>query len=249
MTPTEHELDLKLAAQLQAALLPQQCPSDCAHHEAGTANRMCGDVGGDFYDFIPLNQDQSAIVLGDVVGHGVQAALIMAVIKGFLQSDTQDRLRPMNMMKSLNTMLCDLGDRIGGVTTCSMLYMVFDAPSGTCILCNAGHAAPLIVDRDTFCAVHLARHDILLGIEPYEPTEICLTFEEGQRLVMYTDGLTEAVDGDGEFFGHNRLCQALSETRTLSAQVCADAVMTAVDTFRGSTPQADDETVVVVDRL
>jgi sigma-B regulation protein RsbU (phosphoserine phosphatase) len=241
MTPTEHELDLKLAAQ--------QCPAACQHHEAGTANRMCGEVGGDFYDFIPLNEDQSAIVLGDVVGHGVQAALVMAVIKGFLNSDTRDRMRPKNMMKALNAMLCGLGDRIGGITTCSMLYMVFDAPSGTCILCNAGHAAPLIVDRDKFCAVHLARHDILLGIEPYEPTEICLTFEEGQRLVMYTDGLTEATDVNGEFFGHNRLCSVLSETRNVSAQVCADAVMAAVDAFRGDAPQSDDETVVVLDRL
>jgi len=80
----EHELDLALAAQLQAALLPASCPSDCPHQSAAARNRMCGRVGGDFHDFLRINPDQTAILVGDVVGHGVRAALLMAKIMGFL---------------------------------------------------------------------------------------------------------------------------------------------------------------------
>lgn len=246
---SEDEMDLKLAAQLQAALLPDSCPLECEHQIAAARNRMCGSVGGDFYDFIYLNRDQSAVVIGDVVGHGVRAALLMARINGFLHSDTKDRSRPTRIVSALNEMLCRLGDQTDSVMSCSMLYMVFDAPSGMCILCNCGHPPPLLCNRDQCSSLHLGTHDILLGIEPFEPTETCHTFLSGERLVMYTDGVTDAMDSNHDPFGEQRLSQVLREHSRSSPQQCADAVMNGVETFRSNAAQTDDETIVVMDRI
>ena len=109
------DLDLALAAELQAALLPKSCPSDCPNHVAAARNRMCAGVGGDFYDFLRINDEQIALVIGDVVGHGVRASLIMAQIMGFLRSEPSRLPRPMQLVSSLNDMLIDLGDKIGSV--------------------------------------------------------------------------------------------------------------------------------------
>jgi len=241
--------DLELAAQLQSALLPDVCPGNCEHQHMAARNRMCGSVGGDFYDFIVLNDEQVAFVMGDVVGHGVQAALMMALIKGFLHADHGNRLRPTEIVNALNTMLCDLGDRTGSVTTCSLIYTVLDIPSGSCFLCNAGHAAPLLIEPRSFGAVHLSQHDLMLGIEPFEPTEICHTFQPGERLVLFTDGIPDAVNPEGEFFGTMRLNSVLMAHQHSCADDCADAVMDAVTEFRGSAEQTDDETIVILDRL
>ncbi len=246
---SEDELDLKLAAQLQAALLPDSCPLECEHQVAGARNRMCGSVGGDFYDFIYLNTDQSAIVIGDVVGHGVRAALLMAQIKGFLRSDTKDRSRPTRMVAALNDMLCHLGDQTDSIMSCSMLYMVFDAPSGVSIMCNCGHPRPFLCNREQCTSLHLGMHDILLGVEPFEPTEICHTFLPTERIVMYTDGISEAMDETREQFGEDRLRQLIRDNANSSPQQCADAVMASVETFRGQAAQSDDETIVVIDRV
>jgi len=245
----EDELDLMLAARLQAALLPKGCPLECEHQVAAARNRMCGSVGGDFYDFIHLNRDQSAIVIGDVVGHGVRAALVMAHINGFLRSDTKDRSRPTRIVSALNDMLRQLGDLTNSVMSCSLLYMVFDAPSGMCILCNCGHPRPFLCNRDQCSALPLGTHDILLGVERFEATETCHTFLTGERLLLYTDGIVEAGDEHHNLFGDERLQQVICDHSESSPGECADAVMREVDIFRGGAPQGDDETIVVVDRI
>ncbi len=246
---TEEQLDLQLAARLQAALLPKGCPLECAHFVAGTHNRMCGSVGGDFYDFIRLNSDQYAIVIGDVLGHGVRAALLMAQITGFLRSDTSIRSQPTKMVAALNDMLCHLGDQTDSVMSCTMIYMVFDAPSGMSLMCNCGHPRPFLSNRERCTSLHLGLHDILLGVESFEPTEICHTFLPNERLVLHTDGLTEAMDDDHEMFGDQRLRDVISRGADLSPQQLADSVIQAVDEHRGDAEQTDDETIVVIDRV
>ena len=249
MNDAVHNYDLELAAQLQAALLPEACPKECEHQRMAARNRMCGSVGGDFYDFIPINDEQVAFVVGDVVGHGVQAALVMAMIKGFLHADHGNRLRPTEIVANLNAMLCHLSDRTTSMTTCSLIYTVLDIPSGSCFLCNAGHAAPLLMEPNSFGAVHLSQHDLLLGIEPFEPTEICHTFKPGERLVLFTDGIPDALNPEGEFFGTSRLNTILMDHQHSDADTTADTVMDAVTAFRRDAEQTDDETIVILDRL
>ena len=248
-TRTEEQLDLALAAELQAALLPDGCPADCLHHVAAARNRMCGSVGGDFYDFIRLNADQFAIIIGDVVGHGIRASLVMAKIMGWMRSDPTGRSRPLHVMKSLNRMLIDLGDRTSAVMPCSMIYVVLDAPTGVAFLVNAGHPRPYLSDSGSSSTVLMGPSNMLLGVQEYEPEEACHTFVAGERLVLYTDGVIDAANDHGQRFGEKRLRQVLADHTAGDPDETADAVFEAVDRFRGDTPQSDDETIVVVDRV
>ena len=246
---TERDLDLALAAELQAALLPKSCPTNCPHHVAAARNRMCAGVGGDFYDFLRLNEDQIALVIGDVVGHGVRASLIMAQIMGFLRSRPDDLSRPQPIVVSLNKMLIEMGDSVGAVLSCSLLYGVIDAPTGTAFFVNAGHPRPFITDRSKSRPLHLGDPNILLGVDEFDPTEACHTFQPGERLVMYTDGIVDATNAAGEPFGDVRLHEITHEYLSAEPAACADEVFRAVQAFRGDAKQTDDETIVVIDRI
>ena len=243
------EGDLALAAELQAALLPKACPTDCPHHVVAARNRMCGGVGGDFYSFLRINDEQIALVIGDVVGHGVRASLVMAQIMGFLQSDRPKLSRPGQVVTSLNRMLLELGDRIDSILHCSLLYGVIDIPTGAGFFVNAGHPPPFVCDRRKSELLHLGRPDILLGIEEYTPAEACHTFRPGERLVMFTDGIAEAVNPDGERFGDGRFHEVIGEHLSSDPESCAEGVFRAVDDFRRDAKQTDDETIVVIDRI
>lgn len=246
---TEQQFDLALAAELQAALLPKTCPTNCPHHVAAARNRMCAGVGGDFYDFIRINEDQIALVIGDVVGHGVRASLIMAQIMGFLRSRPDDLSRPQPIVVSLNKMLIDMGTSIGSVLSCSLLYGVIDAPTGTGFFVNAGHPRPFITDRSKSEPLHLGEPNMLLGVEEFSPTEACHTFLPGERLVMFTDGILDATNPAGERFGDARLQQTVNDHLSAQPEGCAEEVFQAVEQFRQDAQQTDDETIVVIDRV
>lgn len=246
---TEQELDLALAAELQAALLPSSCPTDCPHHVAAARNRMCAGVGGDFYDFLRINDEQIALVIGDVVGHGVRASLVMAQIMGFLRSQPDELSRPMQIVAILNKMLIRLGDSVGSVLSCSLLYGVIDAPTGTGFFINAGHPRPFITDRRKSKPLHLGEPNMLLGIEEFAPTEACHTFLPGERLVMFTDGIVEAANPAGEMFGDTQLHEVINQCLSVDPQSCAEKVFHAVEEFRQGAQQTDDETIVVIDRV
>ncbi|MCD4823596.1 MAG: PP2C family protein-serine/threonine phosphatase [Phycisphaerae bacterium] len=246
---TEHELDLALATELQAALLPKACPSACKHQVAAARNRMCVGVGGDFYNFMRINDDQIVLLIGDVVGHGVRASLIMTQIMGFLRSESQRLSRPVQIISALNEMLIEMGEKIGAILPCSMFYGVIDAPTGTGLFVNAGHPRPLICNRATGSILHLSSTDILLGIEEFVPEELCHTFTSGERLVLFTDGIEDATNPAQEQFGEKRLQEAITKYLADAPDNCAEGVFRAVDEFRGDARQADDETIVVLDRV
>jgi len=241
--------DLLLAAELQAALLPKECPSGSPHYEAAARNRMCGTVGGDFYDFIQLNDDQIALVIGDVVGHGVSAALLMANIMGFLRSDLVNRTKPHRVVAELNDLLLELNDKTGSIMLCSLLYTVIDGPTGCGFFANAGHPRPILCDADRCSASPMGSCNMLLGVEPFDPHEQCHTFTSGQRMTLYTDGITDAANAAGLRFGNDRLHDIIAGNSKSRPQQLADAVFDEVQIFRGGAEQTDDESIVVFDRV
>jgi sigma-B regulation protein RsbU (phosphoserine phosphatase) len=244
----EKEFDLALAAELQAALLPAECPHDCRNYVAAARNRMCRLIGGDFYDFIRINDDQTVLVIGDVMGHGVRASLLMAQIMGYLRSRVPQLRRPGELVSAVNRMLLDLGERVGTVMLCSMFYALIDAPSSTCFYVNSGHPWPIIHRKDSGQITFMGSDGMLLGVEDFAPGELCCTFMPRDRLVMYTDGITEAPDGRGERFGGDRLRRIVSSSGQDSPVELAEAVFEAVDGFRRGAEITDDQTIVVVDR-
>lgn len=246
---SEHEFDLALAAELQSALLPKACPHDCPHQITAARNRMCAGVGGDFYDFLRLNVDQFALVIGDVVGHGVRASLVMAQIMGFLHSGQEKRSRPTEVITGLNEMLMELGERTGAVIPCSVFYAVIDSPTGICFYVNAGHPRSILCDRADGSVRPFGSGGMLLGVEEFDGQEMCHTFMPGQRLVMYTDGITEAALKNGDQFGSERLGEVIVRHAGDPPEQLAEAVLKTLDEFRAGQVQQDDETIVVVDRI
>jgi len=246
---TKQELDLALAGELQAALLPKTCPTNCPHHVAAARNRMCAGVGGDFHDFLRINDEQIALLIGDVIGHGVRASLVMAQIMGFLRSEPDKLSRPAQTVAALNKMLIDLGNRIGSVLSCSLFYGVIDTPTGAGFFVNAGHPPPFICDPRKSEYLRLGHPDMLLGVKEFTPTEACHTFSPPERLVMFTDGIVEAANPAGEQFGKGRLHEVISEYLSVDPESCAVGLFRAVDEFRQDAEQTDDETIVVIDRV
>ena len=240
---------MSLAAELQSALLPEKCPDDCPHQVAAARNRMCKSIGGDFYDFIRINEDQIVVVIGDVVGHGVRASMVMTRLMGYLHSHMELLARPRHILMMLNRMLIELGDKIGKVLPCSMLYAVIDAPTGTSFFVNAGHPQPFLCEGDTCRLMPTGKQDLMLGISQFEPSEGCHTFTTGQRLVLYTDGVTDAEDENGDHFGLDRLQQTIDCHKGSGPEACADAAFRDIDEFRKGWKQIDDETIIVIDRV
>ncbi len=241
------QTDLILAANLQAALLPKQCPKPCPQQVLAARNRMCRSLGGDFYDFIQINDQQIALLIGDVVGHGVRAALVMASIMGFLRSEPEIRGRPLQVMKALNRLLIDLGEKTDTVMTCTIFYAVIDLPTNIAFFSNAGHPWPFICNQHTLMKVDADNRSTLLGIDKFDASEGCHQFTAGQRLVMYTDGITEATNSKGQLFGEESLAELIIQNVDYSAEQLTNAIFDDMDRFRLGTRQDDDETIVVMD--
>jgi len=244
----DDEQDLTLAAELQAALLPKQC-MQCQHQRTAAKNRMCGSVGGDFYDFLRISDDQVAIVIGDMVGHGVRASLLMANIMGWLRSNTANHSKPTAVITALNHMLIDLGNRVGSPMPCSIFYLVIDQPTGLGLFVNAGHPRPFLCDREKCSTFHLGSRNLLLGVDDFKPEEGCNMFAPGQRLVLYTDGITDTVNPSGERFGHDRLANLINQSYHQTPEQLTELAFGEIDKFRDGVPQVDDETILVFDRL
>ncbi len=249
--PGGEQLDLALAAELQAALLPTPELTGLDGLRGAALNRMCGTVGGDFYDVLRLNDDQVALVVGDVVGHGVRAALVMAQIMGFLRPEAPRTSRPVECITALNRRLIELGDRTGTAMCCSIFYAVLDAPSGGLFFVNAGHPRPLLCRPEAGAGPRaFGPRALLLGVQQkLELAEACHTFAPGERLVLYTDGLLDATSPEGEPFDRERLRQVVARNTGQPPHRCAADVFACVESFRHNGRQRDDETILVVDRM
>jgi len=243
------DLDLALAVELQAMLMPAEKLLDAPNYRAVALNRMCGRVGGDFCEFIRLNNDQVAIAVGDVTGRGVQASLLMAGIMGLLRRRPAECSRPAAIVRMLNEMLLDLGDRIGSPMSCSLFYVVLDTPTDTAFFINDSLPAPVLTDREAGTVVRIGLPCPMLGVEDFEPEECCHTFLPGQRLILCSDGVLNATDPNSMPFGEDRLEQAIRRYIDAPCKACARALFAVVDRFRRGTRQRDDETVLIVDRL
>ncbi len=241
--------DLTLAVELQAALLPSDCLTECPHHVTAARNRMCGSVGGDFYDFIQINDEQVALLIGDVVGHGVQASLVMAQIMGYLRSHPESLSRPIEIIGRLNHTLIELGARTETVLPCSIFYAVLDTPTGISMFVNCGHPRPFLGNKEGSSSLPLGPQNLLMGIKELDLVEGCHTLTTGERLTLYTDGLIDTTNLDNEHFGTTRLNEIINACAKDSPSRCTDTVFEAISQFRGDAEQTDDETIVVIDRI
>lgn len=238
--------DLQLAAAVQKALLNGNLP-ECRCGRMVLENRMSGQVGGDFYFFRELNQDQVALAIGDVVGHGVGPALIMTMILGLLQGHPQDSRRPSRMVGYVNDQLVKLGGQVDHYITCSLFYGVVDLPSGILLYVNAGHPEPIVCNRRQTICHELPPTTMLLGVQQGILPESCHQFAQHDRVVLYTDGITEACDEQDQPFGEDRFRDLIRQCGSEDPRELTRRIFQVVDDFCGRRQPADDQTLVVID--
>jgi serine phosphatase RsbU (regulator of sigma subunit) len=229
---------------MQRSLLPRSVP-ELQGLELGDAYESSAhvEVGGDVYDFMELGDGRLAVALGDVTGHGIEAAADMAMAKFVFRSLAREHPEPADFLQSANEVV--VGEIAPGKFI-TLVYMVIDGGKGEVAAAGAGHPAPRIVGADGSVR-GLETRGLVLGIEPgqrYE--EVRATLDVGGAVVLYTDGVIEAR-WEGELYGVERLDRVLSERRDLSANELAQVVLDDCRAFaRGEL--ADDCAVVVVKR-
>jgi serine phosphatase RsbU (regulator of sigma subunit) len=237
----EHELDL--ARELQRTILPRIFP-ELPGASCAARSRPARQVGGDFYDVIPLGEDRLGLVMADVSDKGLSAALYMALTRSLIRAEAGHHLSPRQVLLSTNQLLLDMTQANMFVT---VFYGVLELGNGTLRYARAGHDCPLLFDRHTGECRALTGRGIVLGVtEPVELEEVCVDLHPDQLLVLYTDGITDANSTDGEFFGPERLREAICASGELTAQGVCDFVFNRVDRFQGEAVQYDDMALLVL---
>jgi len=238
-----HEADLRVAREIQEQVLPAQLPSR-ERWEFAARNLPARWIAGDFFDAIPVADDRTCVVIGDVCGKGVPAALYMARVMAYCRVVSQVRRTAGGILAFVNDLLASEWTDLTFVTA---LACVFDNRSGRITFCSAGHPMPYRLRESTGeVSVVEAGHGLPLGIESGSPFEdVGIEAQPGDAFVLYTDGITEAKNTSGEIFHEKRLQDVLRGHRG-RPEALTQSILTAVQTFTGREPQSDDLTLVTI---
>ena len=237
--------EMASAASIQRAMLPPPLPSDsCDGRVALHATmRPAREIGGDFYDYFTIGDDRLGLVIGDVSGKGVPASLFMAMTRTIIRLVARQDDDLAAGIGRANALLSADNDSAMFVT---LIYGVLDIASGTLTYCNCGHNPPLVIRGDG-ARERLTLTGLPLGVmaeAEYATREIVLG--PGDRLVLYTDGVTEASTEDGAEFGEARLEAAIDALRQGTPLAMVDGIVERVDAFAAGAPQADDITCLAL---
>jgi len=235
--------EMEIGKGIQQSFLPES-PPKVEGFEIAALNTPALEVGGDFFDFIPISLDSWGLVIADVSGKGVPAALFMALSRTLIRAYAKGNPTISDTILRANNMIAE-EERANMFVT--LFYGVLDAKRKTLAYVNAGHNPPLVLGGKEGGIVMLSAKGIALGVMPdilLEEKEIQL--REGEIVLLYTDGVTEAVNGGNEQFGQQRLIKVVEDNRSLSAQELVKRIEQEVITFSEGQPQFDDLTVMVV---
>lgn len=237
------ESELTIAHTIQMGMLPREFPIR-SEFELFAMLDSARAVGGDLYDFFFLDNDHLFISVGDVSGKGVPASLFMTVVRTLFRSRTMDGQPLHQIMSLINKELCKGNPNIMFVT---MVAGIINLRTGTIELCNAGHNPPLIMDKEGMVQRKTLFSAIPLGIQDYHSfkTEI-IQLNPGDRLVLYTDGITEALNVKGEFYNENYLSNVLYHHRRADVPNLVKEVVKSIHQFAEGIEQADDITLLIL---
>jgi serine phosphatase RsbU (regulator of sigma subunit) len=240
------EKELSIARRIQRSLLPDASPA-CDGYEIATKMRTSLEVGGDYYDFIHAGPGLVGVAIGDVPGTGTPAALFMATVQATVRALASDHgLRPADLLTHVNRLVTRATKGENFVT---FLYGLLDSRTHRFLVANAGHCYPAIVRKGGTVTI-LERSDIVFGlVEDAVYGDVEVELEEGDLLVIYTDGLSEAQNPAGELFGEGHLEAALGAQRGATAHEVVKVLFDALDRFVGGGHARDDTTVVAIRRL
>ena len=236
--------ELELARGIQEAMLPNIFPPFPERNEFDIYASMdpAKEVGGDFYDFFLIDEDHIALVIADVSGKGIPAALFMMMVKIMVQNCVLAGLGPKKAMEQVNALICRNNPENMFVT---VWLGVLDLRTGRLTAVNAGHEYPMLKEPGGAFELIKDRHGLAVGVmEGVSYREYELTLRPGSTLFVYTDGLPEATSGENELMGTERALQALNGIAGAGPEELLKNVQHAADTFVGDAPQFDDLTML-----
>ena len=239
----QNELDL--ANNIQQSILPTEFPENEEFQIFGSM-QPARNVGGDFYDVQVLRNGKIGLAIADVSDKGVPAALFMMSSRMLLKGAGQRFVHPSDALAEVNNLLDEDNEASMFVT---LFYATYDPASGEFTYANGGHNEPIIIHPDGTTTVVPLTGGIALGIVPnFKFKEHTITLNPGDTAVLYTDGITEAMNAERELFGIERLRHAFRDRRPQTAQDASKIALEAVNEFAGDEPQADDQACLTLRR-
>ena len=234
------EQELNIAREIQQALLPRGF-RDFPYFAVTGLHTPCHAVGGDYFDVFPLSEDRTAIVVADVSGKGLGAALLTTMLQGAFSGMTPGT-DPVQVLNNLNRFLCEHS----GVGRYATLFFSILDRNGQIIFVNAGHPSPLILRMGKVTEL-ITEGSFPVGLIPeatFTANTACLL--PGDTLVLFSDGVTEAMDPEEQLFGVSRLRETLSGQHDVPLEELQKKVLKSVETFTRGASQADDITVLLL---
>ncbi len=238
--------ELNVATQIQASMLPCIFPAFPERREFDIYAAMdpAKEVGGDFYDFFMVDQTHLAVVMADVSGKGVPAALFMVIGKTLIKDHTLPGRDLGEVFSQVNRLLCEANSEGLFITA---FEGVLDLKTGELCYVNAGHEMPFVGRAGGFEAQKIRPGFVLAGMEGVRYRAGSLTLQPGDKLFQYTDGVTEATDAGNNLYGMERLSEALNAHASESPQQICAAVRADIDAFVKDAPQFDDITMLCLE--
>ncbi|NOY79498.1 MAG: SpoIIE family protein phosphatase [Kiritimatiellaeota bacterium] len=238
--------ELEFARDIQRSLLPEK-PPEWGDYDIQAFTRSAREVGGDFYDFIQIDPDRLMVVVADASGKGIPACMLMAMCQSFARSCAQRYCGLEPFLRDMNHFLFQDTDRAHFVT---VGICVIDRQNHICDYARAGHTE-LLLRLPEGISRTINPEGPALGLLPDDLAPrfdtLSFTFRPGMSLLLFTDGITEALDEDSAEFGLERL-ENIWSARADTPAGAVDALLRAVDEFKGDAPQADDQTLVLISR-
>lgn len=233
---------LETAREVQSRLLPRSAPNLPNTDIAGICI-PADEIGGDYFDYIPLSRNRLGLAVADVSGHGIPSALIMTAFRALLRIKARSKLKPANIANVINRLLPEF---MGDNYFVTAWYAILEIPSGNLSYISCGHPPPLLMHADG-AVDKLDQKNAALGILPnFHYTDKQIQMTAGDILVLYTDGVIELMNQQGETFGIPRLVQVIRENRQLAAAELIDKVIEATRIFSDDYDSLDDLTLVIV---
>ena len=240
MEKARMEQEMRIAAEIQQALLPKASRTG-SYFRAAAASLPCRSIGGDFYDYVEMGNGALGFALGDVAGKGPPAALLSAMMQGIFAAQAATNDEPSQTITRVNLALCRRGIESRFVT---LMYGVLDA-EGQMVYCNAGHNPPLVISSTG--VRRLERGGPIVGLfETATYEEERLRLSPGDWLIIFSDGISEAMSASGEEYGESRIIDCIQRNKTLDPPRLLDALFADVREFAHGAPQSDDITGMVL---
>ncbi len=235
--------ELEIAQGIQQSFLPDNVP-DIPGMELAVFSSPALEVGGDFYDFIPVGDDQWGLVIADVSGKGVPAALFMALSRTLIRVSATWKSSPASAITEANTLICRDSKASMFVT---LFYLVIDSKKRQITYVNAGHNPPLMLTGGDLSDITLLKAEgIALGIiDDIDLASVTVDLKKGDMVALYTDGITEAMNKDGEEYGIERFTEVLMQNRDLDLSALINTIKTSIKEFTKDAPQSDDITLIL----